>query len=218
MKKFRRKSDGSVVTEFDLDPLCTIPSPHFRPNEEDYDSIRQWAHPDYDQYTQKVVEFDIALIDGIWTEQWSVTDLAGEELTAGLARKAADETAQRTALCAAIDHAADAARLLIVGDSVRVVEYQRAEAEATAYAAAGYTGTVPPTVQSWAEAKQWTAQAAADDILRASAAWNTALYALRDIRLKGKEAVKTAATAADAQAAAATAEAQIKAVLDQVAQ
>lgn len=48
--------------------------------------------------------------------------------------------------------------------------------------------------------------------------WNAALYALRDIRLKGKEAVKAADTAADAQAAAASAEAQIKAVLDQVAQ
>lgn len=119
-------------------------------------------------------------------------------------------------LCAKIDAEADAARLKIAGDPLRVVEYQRAEAEATAYAAAGYTGTVPRTVEDWAEAKGWTAQEATDDILRASAAWNAALYAFRGIRLKGKEAVKAAVESAR-QTAADAAIAQIAAVLAQVA-
>lgn len=119
-------------------------------------------------------------------------------------------------LCAKIDAEADAARLKIAGDSLRVAEYQRAEAEAKAFAAAGYTGTVPRTVDDWAEAKGWTAQDAADDILRASAAWNDALYAFRGIRLKGKEAVKAAAEP-NRQAAADAAIAQIDAVLAQVA-
>lgn len=119
-------------------------------------------------------------------------------------------------LCAKIDSEADAARLKIAGDPLRVVEYQRAETEAKTFAAVGYTGTVPPTVESWADAKGWTAQEATDDILRASAAWNDALYAFRGIRLKGKEAVKAAAEP-DRQAAADAAIAQINAVLAQVA-
>lgn len=119
-------------------------------------------------------------------------------------------------LCKQVDDKADSARLKIAGDPLRVVEYQRAEAEAKAFAAAGYTGTVPPTVESWAEAKDWTAQVAADDILRASAAWNAALYAFRDIRLKGKEAVKAAIDPAAAQTAADAAITQIAAVLAQV--
>jgi len=119
-------------------------------------------------------------------------------------------------LCLKIDQEADAARLLIVGDSLRVVEYQRAEAEAKVFAAAGYTGTVPPSIVSWAEAKGWSAQDATDDILRASTAWNAALYAFRDIRLKGKEAVRNVASSSAAQTAADAAIAQINAILAQV--
>ena len=63
-----------------------------------------------------------------------------------------------------IDNAADAARQRIVGDAIRVVEYQVAEAEAdaTAFKNADYTGAVPPFVGVWAQAKNWTAQQAAD--------------------------------------------------------
>lgn len=116
-------------------------------------------------------------------------------------------------LCARIDRKADAARLKIAGDPLRVIEYQKAEEEAAAYKAAGYTGTVPPMVLSWAEAKGWTAQAAADDILTVSAGWRQALYALRDIRLKGKEAIRAGADEAAANAAADAASGQIQAVL-----
>lgn len=112
-------------------------------------------------------------------------------------------------LCAAIDAEADAARLAVVGDPLRMVEYERAAVEATAYRAAGYSGTVPAAVQSWADAKAWTPQQATDDILVAAAAFNGALYALRDIRLKGKEAVRTAADEAVAAPLAAAAIARI---------
>jgi hypothetical protein len=94
---------------------------------------------------------------------------------------------------ARIDAAADAARLAVAGDPVRVVEYQTAEREAAAFRDAGFDGPVPPTVQSWAEAKDWTPRAAAEDILREAAAWTQALLALRDIRLKAKEGVRAAA-------------------------
>lgn len=119
----------------------------------------------------------------------------------------------KAALCARIDAEADAARLKIAGDPLRVVEYERAATEAAEFKAAGYTGTVPPTVLSWAEAKALTAQAAADDILTVSALWNQALYALRDIRLKGKESTKATTTEAAANMAADAASDQIAAVL-----
>lgn len=95
-------------------------------------------------------------------------------------------------LCEAIDAAADTARMKVVGDPIRVVEYERAASEATAYQASGYSGQVPQTVQSWAEAKGWTPKQATDDILAEAAAFNAALYGLRDIRLKAKEAVRKA--------------------------
>ena len=118
-------------------------------------------------------------------------------------------------LCAKIDAEADAARLKIAGDPLRMVEYERADAEAKAFAAVGYTGDVPLSVADWAEAKGWTAQEATDDILRASAAWNAALYAIRGIRLKGKEAVRNALEA-DRQETANVAIEQINLILTQV--
>jgi len=108
----------------------------------------------------------------------------------------------RTMLLANIDAAADAARLAVAGDPLRAAEYQIAEAEAKAYQAAGYTGECPPSVKSWAEAKNWTSKQAADNIIGEAAAWNAALYALRDARLKAKEAVRSALTAETATAIA----------------
>ena len=113
-------------------------------------------------------------------------------------------------LLLSIDNAADSARQRIVGDAVRVVEYQVAEADATAYKAAGYTGSVPASVGVWAQAKGWTAQQAADDILAAAASWRQALIGLRQARLMGKEAVRQAADIDAAVTAAAQAVGQIK--------
>jgi len=100
----------------------------------------------------------------------------------------------KAALCNRIDAAADAARLSVVGDPLRVVEYERAATEAQAYKAADYKGDIPPSVQSAAQAKGWTAQQAADDILTMNALWMTALYSIRATRLKIKETVRHAAT------------------------
>ena len=71
-------------------------------------------------------------------------------------------------------------------------EYQLAEADATAYKAAGYTGTVPASVQAWATAKAKTAAWAADDILTTATAWRGAMASIRSNRLAKKESVKTA--------------------------
>lgn len=99
------------------------------------------------------------------------------------------DTAVRAAALAAVDAAADACRLLVVGDPLRVVEYQRAAEEAKHYID---TGEALPAVTSWAAAKGWTNQQAAENILDESRAWNTVLYAIRDIRLESKESIRTA--------------------------
>jgi len=75
MKKFIRISDGHwPITEADLDPLMIVPSSNFKPNEEEYTEPRQWAKPAIDKVSQKVVEIQPALIDGIWTQQWKVKE------------------------------------------------------------------------------------------------------------------------------------------------
>jgi len=94
-------------------------------------------------------------------------------------------------LIAKIDADTDSLYAAVVGN--RAAEYTVAETEATAYAGAGYTGTVPASVASWATAKGWTAQQAADDINATAAAWRTAQAAIRAARLLRKEQARTAA-------------------------
>lgn len=120
----------------------------------------------------------------------------------------------RVFLCASIDAAADAARLAVAGDPLRAAEYQIAEAEARAYQAAGYVGECPRSVKSWAEAKNWSPKQAADNIIAEAAAWNAALYAIRDARLKAKEGVRNALTA---ESASEIAEAAINGIKAKVA-
>ncbi|AKZ26172.1 phage tail protein [Ralstonia nicotianae] len=105
-------------------------------------------------------------------------------------------------LCDQLDAAADAVRLATVGDPLRAVEYQRAADEALAYRTAGYSGDVPPSVQSAADAKGVNAWQAADDILKMHAAWDTVLYDIRALRLTGKESVRAAASEKAAMQAA----------------
>lgn len=111
--------------------------------------------------------------------------------------------ALRIGLCQQIDATADATYIAIGGPSPgRLAEYKQAKADADAFAAAGYTGTVPDTIACWAEAKGWTAQQACDDILSTAASWETALAVIRRQRLIGKRNVNEALDAAAAQAAA----------------
>lgn len=126
---------------------------------------------------------------------------------------AIEPTISREFQCARIDSAADAARLAVAGEPLRAAEYQIAEAEAKAYQAAGYVGDCPPSVKSWAEAKGWPSKQAADNIIGEANAWNAALYAIRDARLKAKEAVRNAMTAEDGAAIASAAIAGIEAMV-----
>ncbi|EPN6724167.1 hypothetical protein ACT2UN_000231 [Pseudomonas putida] len=107
-------------------------------------------------------------------------------------------------LCAIqqIEEAADNARIAVVGNSLRVVEYQLAEQEALAFQAAGFEGDVPPTVQAWVDAAGLDPQAAAESILTEAAAWKGALYAIRAARLKGKQQALKADSHDEAEAIA----------------
>ena len=110
--------------------------------------------------------------------------------------------ALKNQLCQQIDAVADQVRRELAGDPLRVAEYDRAAQEASAYQAAGYSGQVPTSVLSWAQAKAWSPQAAAEDILGAARQWEDALYGLRDQRLKTKGAIRSATDRASAQALA----------------
>lgn len=89
-------------------------------------------------------------------------------------------------LVAKIDAAADQARLIVVGDPLRAVEYEKAAAEAQAFKLAGYPAKdIPPMVAAWAISGR-TAKESADSIIAEADAYNTALTVLRTTRLAGK--------------------------------
>lgn len=98
-------------------------------------------------------------------------------------------------LCSLIDATADAARLAVAGDPLRAAEYEKAAAEAKVFRDAGYpVDAVPRTVAAWAINGR-TAQQAADNILAEAAAYNEALYQIREARLGAKEQVRQAMAA-----------------------
>lgn len=82
--------------------------------------------------------------------------------------------------------------------SAFVKEYEAREAQARAFKAAGYTGTVPPRVQGFATPAAMTAQAASDLIIAQADQLLAALDLLSDLRMQ-KYAVTGAATDAGAR-------------------
>jgi hypothetical protein len=112
-----------------------------------------------------------------------------------------------------IDLVADTQRWRMVGDPVRTFEYQAAESDAVAYRDAGFQGTVPPFVACWADARGWTAQQAAEDILTEAARFRYALIYLRTVRLKAKyQVLDPNTTIEQANAIAEAATNQLKAI------
>jgi hypothetical protein len=102
---------------------------------------------------------------------------------------------------AAIDLAAESVRVRYVPHALVVAEYEQAERDAAAFKAGGYSGQAPAAVATWAAAKGWTSQAAADDILLAAAQLRGILMQIRSVRLAGKEA-RRAGTKTSAQVVA----------------
>ncbi len=85
MLKFVRLADQAVVTEQDIDPLCTAPSPLFRPDAELYAPIAAAARPPFDPLTQVVEEVAPVLVQGIWTQAWAVRTATPAEAAAAAA-------------------------------------------------------------------------------------------------------------------------------------
>lgn len=115
-----------------------------------------------------------------------------------------------------VDRAADMARDAVVGDPLRAVEYDRARLEAEQFVADGYQGEVPRAVAAWAISGR-TARQAADEILAEATAYIDALYAIREIRLHGKEQVRALSSDAPSSGAidaAAVAVAEIERVAE----
>ena len=124
---------------------------------------------------------------GHYEQQWIVSSMFATQAEEEAAI-AADVQSKRVAAVMQIDVDTDALYGAVLGN--RTEEYTSAANDAQAYKAAGYTGTVPPGVQSWATAKSWTATKAADDILATAAAWVGAQNAIRAARLLRKEQVR----------------------------
>lgn len=73
-------------------------------------------------------------------------------------------------------------------------EYRVAYDEAVLFKTAGYVGTVPMSVQTWADVSNNTAEWAADDIIATRNQYVSLLNAVRDLRLRSKAAIDTATT------------------------
>lgn len=101
-----------------------------------------------------------------------------------------------------IDADTDAIIRDVIGE--RGNEYKLAEEEAKSFKAAGYAGTVPASVKSWADAKGWTATVACDDILATANNWLNAQSSIRTNRLARKEDARKATTAAGVDTALAS--------------
>lgn len=117
-----------------------------------------------------------------------------------------------TELCALIDSAADAARMSVVADPTRTLEYQLAAVEAQAFADAGYPAAAVPRTVSADMLGGRSAREAADNILAEAKAYNWALYAIRETRLRAKEEVRQASAAGEIEQAKITATEAIAAI------
>lgn len=121
-------------------------------------------------------------------------EMTPDEAIAFEASRAVDFNQLKQSYLKRVDTDVDAIMRDCIGE--RATEYQRAESQARAYKAASYSGTVPTTVRVWAETKLWTNQQAADDIIAQADAWIGAQDAIRENRLKTKEAYRISTTEA----------------------
>lgn len=95
----------------------------------------------------------------------------------------------------------DAIYAMAIGN--RAEEYKQAEADARAYAAAGYTGTPTAYVSGWAAAKGLTSQQSADAIIARADALVAAKLSLRNQRFTSQAAMSAATTRAELDTAVA---------------
>jgi len=151
------------------------------------------AMPEFNPNTHKCFRDGAEIINNKWHYKWAIVELTEDELAAELAKT------QKAAL---IQINTDDNKIYadVIGN--KTTEYLDAAADAKAFKLAGYLEeSVPASVKSWADAKLWTNQQAADDIIAQEAAWKYAANLIRQYRLKAKEDVKRALLLADAETA-----------------
>jgi hypothetical protein len=176
--------------EWDSTHFC--PAAALTPEEATYFRVVPLAvtvPPAFDAVTQSVIRNGCEKVAELWRYKWDVIELYATQSAKDAAIAAALVSA-RAALLKKIDADTDAIYGAVQGN--RGPEYQLAEMDAAAYKAAGYSGSVPASVQSWATAKGQTTQWAADDILTTATAWRGAQAAIRSNRLARKEAARVA--------------------------
>jgi len=156
---------ADMLAELGADPVLPAPAPEVGPHEI---AVRNGTVKD-------------AL--GNWVYAWVVQAIPSDAVDAQFA-------ANKAALIKSIDTDADRIYADVIG--YRASEYLQAEQDALAYKNAGYAGTVPTGVSTWAAATGWTAQQAADDILLTAANWRAAQAQIRGTRLAKKEQAKAA--------------------------
>jgi len=150
-------------------------------------------HPVFDPSTHKCYRDGAEFVENKWRYKWVIVTLTAEEITAKLQSRKVQTLAQ-------INNDDNRIYADVVGN--KTTEYLKAAEDARAYKAAGYPkDEVPDYVQSWADAKRWTARQACDDILLQEMMWQGAAKLIRDYRLKAKEAVKRATTITEVETA-----------------
>ena len=156
--------DGKA-DQFRIIPLIPTPMPEFDPN------------------TSTVTRNGHEKIGDKWYYKWKINFFTPDQLIERTAT-------HRANLIKQIDLDTDALYEAVLGN--RAQEYVLAEAEANSYKQAGYSGAIPPSVASWANAKSWTSVQAANNILSTAIGQRTAQANIRAMRLSCKEAARTA--------------------------
>lgn len=146
--------------------------------------------------TQNIPAEAVLVDDDLWARTITETDGIWKLIDGQVVKTTPDKVLPTYELLAAqVDAAADQARLSVVVDPVRVVEYDYAAKAAKEFADAGYPeDQVPAMVKAWAIGGR-TAQEAADSILAENAAYIGALEQLRTTRLAAKQGIKDLLTA-----------------------
>jgi hypothetical protein len=192
MTTYRNKTTGAWdLTEQDIrqaNPQVMYPAIF---SDDNYELVFAAPRPIYDSVTQLVQVTDPLFIEakGHWEQQWLVVEIYPIEADR-LEAIAANLTSLIDTFVIQVGKDTDIVIKSAVGE--RLNEYNLAEKEATEFKLAGYSGTVPTSVGSWATAKRWTATQAADDILAAAQVLLIAQQAIRTNRLQAKEDAKLA--------------------------
>jgi hypothetical protein len=133
--------------------------------------------------------------EGVWKQQWVITPLTGDEINSLF-------TNTRIEYLKELDQNVDQLIKDCIGE--KATEYQRAETQARAYKASGYSGDAQRSVKVWAEIKGWTQVEGADDIIRQADAWIAAQETIREKRLYAKEAYRVSTTVVNLNTARST--------------